>query len=666
MVGRGGGRGTAVRQEVDTRARLVVLGLVVVALFAGLLTRLWFLEVAGGESLAVAAQSNADEVVQVPALRGRILDVKGRVLAETKAVTTLVVDRQKLTAEARAKLVPNLARVLGKTPEEIEQRLDNKNVQPFEAVTVAELVTDDQAQYVWEHRQEFPRTRVTSRFLRVYPEGTLGAHVVGYTGRINAEEYAARKSDRYAVDDEIGKSGIEQTFESELRGEPELKRVRVDNRGLKVGESVVRKAEPGHDVQLSIDIDAQRVAEQSLEQGMEGSRHLVSSEGGYFQATGGAVVVLDTRTGSVVALASAPTFDPNQLVMGGAPFSYFDPNGELPLIDRALSGYAPGSTFKLFSSIATLQFGIRTADETYYDQGCFVFGNDQELCNARKNRYGMVDLPRALTVSSDVYFYNAGNEFWNVYDDEGRDSTDNHPRGYGIQDVARRFGFGMPTGIALGGDQSGRIPDRIFREAFNKNSADPTDRTWRRGDSANLAVGQGDVLVTPLQLANGYAAFANGGTLYTPQLVVGIHDSAAGLPEGQLGRLLRTVDPPAPRTTDLTPEVRGPVLAGLEGVVQSQEGTAFFSFNTYDGVPVAGKTGTAQRIGKQDTSWFAGIMNPENDPAHPQYAVVAMVEQGGFGADVSAPIVRRIIDFLNGDPDPAPVRWAPAPVKKTD
>jgi penicillin-binding protein 2 len=657
-----------VRPEIDTRARLVIIGLVVVALFGGLLTRLWFLQVAGGENLAVAAQSNGDKVVQIPPLRGRIVDAQGRVLAETVPVTTLVVDRQHLDDDARARLVPALARVLGVTPEEVATRIDDKDAQPFEPAVVADRVGDDVSQYVWEHRDEFPATRVAYTYLRVYPQGEYAAHVVGYTGQIDAQEYATRRNKGYAAEDTIGKTGVEQTFESTLRGKPELKQVRVDNRGVKVDETVLRRARPGNDIQLSIDIDAQVAAAQSLQQGMEGARQLIDPDhGGFYDATGGAVVVLDARSGEVRALVSAPSFDPNALVMGGAPPEYFDPNGELPLIDRALNGYAPGSTFKLFTSIATLKYGIRTADETYNDEGCFVFGNDQELCNARKEAYGYVDLPRALTVSSDTYFYNAGNEFWNVYRDEGQDSTPIHARGNGLQETARAFGFGAPTGIALSGDQSGRIPDLAFRAAFNEDSEDPTDRTWRRGDSANLAVGQGDVLVTPLQLANGYAAFANGGTLLTPKLVTAIRASAAGLPPGVLGKMVGEARVAPPRPTGLTPELREPVLAGIEGVVADPEGTAYYSFNTYEGVQVAGKTGTAQAgKDKQDTSWFAAITNPENDPAQPQYVVVAMVEQGGFGADIAAPIVRRVVDFLSGNPDPPPVHYAPAPVKKND
>ena len=650
----------------------MVVGLVIVALFGGLLARLWFLQVAGGENLAVAAQSNGDRLVQVPALRGRILDDKGRVLAETRAVSTLEVDKPDLTPAARARLVPNLARVLGLSTEDVDKRLDDPNNAVFETVTVSpQPMNDDQAQYVVEHQDDFPDTRVASSFLRYYPNGPLAAHVLGYTGRINAEEYAAYKSKGYTADDTIGKTGIEQTFESDLRGTPEINKVRVDNRGVKIGESVVRKAQPGHDIQLSIDIEAQKVAEDSLAQGMDGARNLVSPEGGYFQANGGAVVVLDARTGAVRALASAPTFDPNAIVMGGAPPDYFDPNGALPLIDRALSPYPPGSTFKLFTSMATLKYGIRTADETYFDNGCVEFG-DRERCNAKKTKYGIVDLPRALTVSSDAYFYNVGKEFWSAFQEESGGHADDpnvaHPRGYGIQEVARAFGFGAPSGIELGGDQSGRIPDLAFNQALNKDSEDPTSRTWRQGDSASLSVGQGDVLVTPLQLADGYAAFANGGTLHTPQLVTRILASSAGLPEDQVGKTLEERVPPPPRPTGLTPDVRDPILAGIKGTVSSGDGTAYFSFNTYDGVPVAGKTGTAQAgENKQDHSWFAGLLNPDGDPAQPQYAVVAMVEHGGFGADAAAPIVRRLMDFLSGNPDPPPVHTAPAPaVKKSD
>jgi penicillin-binding protein 2 len=184
---------------------------------------------------------------------------------------------------------------------------------------------------------------------------------------------------------------------------------------------------------------------------------------------------------------------------------------------------------------------------------------------------------------------------------------------------------------------------------------------WRRGDSASLAVGQGDVLVTPLQLADAYAAFANGGTLHQPRLVDEVTQSSAGLPAGQLGPVVHAIDPVVKRTTGLTPEIRQPIVDGLTGVVSNENGTAAGAFADYQGVPIIGKTGTAERKPNQDTSWFAAITNPANDPALPQYVIVAMVEQGGFGANVAAPIVRRVIDYLNNPmATPADVAIAPA------
>jgi penicillin-binding protein 2 len=269
-------------------------------------------------------------------------------------------------------------------------------------------------------------------------------------------------------------------------------------------------------------------------------------------------------------------------------------------------------------------------------------------------------------VSSDIYFYSLGNDLWRKYyakaefGGEDGDKGTSHPVGYAIQNLARDYGFDQPTGVALPGDSKGRIPDLAFNQDINKTNPDQFSRTWRRGDSANLAVGQGDVLVTPLQLANGYATFANGGTLYTPRVVSDVRKSAVGLPGGTLGAPDHTIDPQVKHKVTLTPEVRNPIIEGLDGVTHS--GTAAGSFGDYSGpFHVIGKTGTAEAGSKANTSWFACILNPENDPAQPQYVVLAMVEEGGFGANVAAPIVRRVVDYLSDPAQPlAPVHIAPA------
>ena len=670
--------------EPNSGRRLAIIGVLVVALFAGMLTRLWFLQVTGGEKLAVAAQRQRDRFVTVPATRGTIYDRNGTPLAQTVPVTSLVVDRQQLSATERKTLEKNLGSLLSTpttplTPDEVDKLIDNTNYEAFEPTPVAKNITLDQAIYVTEHRADFPEVSVTRTAERQYPNGVTGADVVGYLGQVNQADLDARAGEGYLPRDTIGKTGIEKMFESELRGTPGRDKVEVDNQGRAVNVVEVKKPEAGHDVRLTVDLPIQQVAENALEQGMEGARTLVDPDSGnYYAANAGAVVVLDARSGAVVAMASNPGFDPNQFIAGNADQYIKDP--AQPLLNRALNPYAPGSTFKTITSIAMLQNsgpdhlfpdGPNTTYSDYPD-GCFHFGNDEKACNAGGAVLGAVNLPAALTVSSDVYFYTAGNEFWKAYRDEGQKKTGpgddlagdkvpdaDHPVGNAIQHTARTYGFGESTGIGLG-DQPGVIPDHEYRVKVNPEKS--LNQAWLRGNSTALAVGQGDVLVTPLQLANAYAAFANGGTLYQPRLADEVTQSSAGLPAGQLGTPVSAIQALVKRQTGLTADVRAPIEAGLAGVVNpNANGTAGGAFADYTGMPVIGKTGTAQRSGKQDTSWFASVTNPDNDPALPQYVIVTMVEQGGFGASVAAPIARRVIDFLNNPTQPpAPVAVAPA------
>jgi penicillin-binding protein 2 len=659
--------------EANSRRRLAAIGVIVIAMFAGLLTRLWFLQVTGGETLAVAAQRQRDRFVQVPAVRGTIYDAKGNVLAQTVPVTTLTVDRQQLSPAERKTLEVNVGALLQTDAAGVDRLIDNPQYASYLPVPVAKDVDLQKAVYVMEHRDQFPEISVSRTAERRYPQGFQAADLLGYVGQINDKELAAHAGDGYDQTDTIGKIGIEQIFESELRGTPGKDKVEVDNEGRAVNVVEVKKPEAGHDVRLTVDLATQHIAEESLQQGMDGARTLVDPDSGNnYAANAGAVVVLDARTGSVVAMGSNPSFDPNDFIDGNADKYFKDPN--FPLINRALNAYAPGSTFKPITSIAMLQSGLYQdgADHVNGEDppGCFTFGNNEQRCNAGRAVLGSVDLRAALTVSSDVYFYSVGNEFWNRYREEGKAKgftgdlagdklpDADHPVGDAIQHTAATYGLGEQSGIGLD-DQAGIIPNHEYRVKVNPNS--PENQFWRRGDSASLAVGQGDVLVTPLQLADAYAAFANGGTLYQPRLADEVTANSAGLPAGQLGPVVHAIDPLVRRTTGLTPEVRQPIVDGLTGVVANENGTAAGAFADYQGpVPVIGKTGTAERKPNQDTSWFAAITNPANDPAYPQYVIVAMVEQGGFGANVAGPIVRRVIDYLNNPTaTPAPVVIAP-------
>jgi penicillin-binding protein 2 len=523
----------------------------------------------------------------------------------------------------------------------------------------------------------FPEVSAPRTSVREYSEaGVAAANLVGYTGEINDDELEAHVGERYEAGDTIGKTGVEQTFESELRGVPGRNKVQVDNLGRAVDTITVKKPRAGHDVQLTVDGDAQKIALESLQQGIDGARGVVSPDSdNYYEPTGGAVVVLDARTGSVVAMASAPNYNPNDFITGNSDRYLKDPNH--PLLDRATSAYPPGSTFKMISAVAMLKSGLEPGGRnfTYYDPGYFDFGNDQRLYNAGRVELGSVDLPRALTVSSDVYFYKVGNDFWVQYRTEGQAAGHTgdlagdlipdaeHPVGNAIQHTARDFGFGELTGIGFGESpdlSAGIIPNHEYRAEVNKNSTDRFSRAWLRGDSANLAVGQGDVLVTPLQLALAYATLGNGGALNVPRVASAVRQSAATLDDGQLGAVDHTIDRQVRRNVDLPPEVRDPILEGLHGAINSGEGTAYGAFADYVGYSIVGKTGTAQVSG-EDTAWFVCVMNPENNPNQPQYVVLAMVEHGGFGAAVAAPIARRVVNFLT-DPTvvPAPVAVAPA------
>ncbi|MCI0633407.1 MAG: penicillin-binding protein 2, partial [Actinobacteria bacterium] len=544
--------------------------------------------------------------------------------------------------------------------------INDPRVAAFAPVPVAIDATAEQITYIREHQEDFPGVAADRVTIREYPNGRLAAHVLGYVGEINADELRAMKDDGYRQGDKIGKSGVEQMFESELRGEPHVQRLEVDSRGRLIRVLEDKPAVPGKDMRLTIDLDIQRIAEESLRQGMEGAGNIrdLNTEGRYetYRAGSGSVTVLDPRDGSVVAMASAPDFDPAEFTNGipKQTFAEFESEASnFPLLNRAVQGqYAPGSTFKLITAIAGLETGLLTPSETIYDQGFLDVGDPPtRFENAGGKEHGSVDLARALTVSSDVYFYEVGRDLWQLYNDE-RAQNEDIDKGYATQNVAREFGFGAPTGIGFTGEATGRIPDREFKEDFNRTNPNLEQRRvsslWLPGDSVNLAVGQGDLLVTPLQLANAYATFANGGTRYTPRVASALLEPRTG-DEESAPVVVQDLAPQPAEELELGPEVRDPILYGLAGVVSNGAGTANDAFQGFRNASVAGKTGTAQVEPKQDTSLFVGISPVEQ----PQYVTLAIVEEGGFGSAVAAPIVRRIIEGLAGNMNPVPVQVRP-------
>lgn len=669
--------------EGNSRARLSIVGIIVLALFSGLFARLWFLQV-GSSTETAAAQTRANRVriITEPGVRGRILDRNGEILVENKLVDVIQV-RHGLKPAERRRTVRNLSMLLGETKKEIAKSIDDPRYSAYQPVPIkTEGVTFDMIAYIKARPEQFPKVEAVRRSVRTYSHNLfngrpLAPHLLGYVGILNKQEQKLHKRDHYAADDLIGKEGVEQMFESELRGLPRIRKIEVDSRGRLVRELSDRPAQVGNDVQLTMDANLQRVAQDSLEQGMQlaADRQDTSYAQGYkeFNASGGAAIVMDPKDGSIVALASAPEYDAEQFTTG-LPLKEFkrlnDPKNHFPLLNRATQGlYAPGSTFKMVSAVAGLENKEITPEFSFDDRGLVGYGNcpptpalsdESPSCTIFKNAggtpHGPVNLDRALRVSSDVYFYNLGFLFWQKFDHGDK------KQGYGIQRTAREFGFGKPTGIGLPNEAQGRIPDLAFKKAFNKGNPDPVARTWLPGDNANTAVGQGDVLVTPLQLAVAYSAFENGGKVFQPRVASTINTP------GSVSNLRKIRSLQVGRV-DLPKDVRAEVLKGLFGVVSSEEGTANASFADYAGIPVAGKTGTAEQNGKQDNALFAAMVNPEPKPEQEcnakdrsgcQYVVIVVVEEGGFGSSVAAPIARRIIDSINNPTqDPPPVQYHP-------
>lgn len=624
----------------DSRVRVSIVGVVALALFSALFARLWYLQVAASGQFVAAAQSNSVRTLPEPALRGRILDAKGRPLVDNRIANAITIDR-KITDEERELVVPRLAELLGISVADIEKKLDDPRVSPYTAVPVALDVPEEALVYVSEHREDFPSVRAEPIAFRRYVNGAMAAHVLGYVGEINEQELAAQLgAGAYELGDDIGKSGVEQTYESDLRGEPGVRRLEVDSRGRVLRTLETRKPRSGHDVRLTIDLDVQRVAEESLAQGILGARAAQdkAEKKGFktFAAPAGAVVVLDVSDGSVVAMASNPTYDPNEFVDGIATPRWKelnDPAGHYPLVDRAIAGqYAPGSTFKLITALGGLQSGAITPGKTVNDKGSYRYPTDpgRPFTNDNSAAYGSVNLSRALTVSSDVYFYTIGGDLYYR-------QRHGQPGGDALQETARAYGFGALTGIALPNEQSGRVPDAAWKQRIHdSNPAAFPYPDWLPGDNIQFAIGQGDVLSTPLQLADAYAAFANGGTLFQPRLAAQVRTAG--------GQSLRTLQPIVTRQVPVPG--RAEILDGLTGVVSSDRGTAAGVFAGFPPGMVGGKTGTTQVEGKQNSSWFVGL----TPAAAPRYVVVAVVEEGGYGAATAAPIVRRVMQAINGLP----------------
>jgi penicillin-binding protein 2 len=625
------------------KLRLAIIGIVALSLFAALFARLYFLQVLAAPEYKLAAQANQVRVVAEPAPRGRILDRNGKVLVDNRASNVVAIDRSKIAdAEERDELLTRLSVVLGVTPDVLRSRYDDLRVSPYTPVPIAEDVPEDVLVLLRERRSDFPSVVAKRVAVRTYPNGALAAHVLGYVGEVNQEELD-ENPDMYSLGDTIGKAGVEKVYESELRGEDGEQRIEVDAEGVPIRVVSRRPPVQGDDVVLSIDIDVQRVAEEALAQGLLAARGQPFEENnvtvGLLRADAGAAVVLDAKEGTVIAVASNPTFDPSTLIDRITPEEaemLFGDDSGAPFTNRAIQGqYAPGSTWKLVTADAAIRTGLIPPGYVIDDPGTYTIPGDctGRGClrrNAGSRAFGRVDLRRALAVSSDVYFYNLGAQLWQRRAEPQFGRT-------AIQDTAALLGFGAQTGVPLPAESKARLSTPDLRAQMHEEypNAFPSGG-WFTGDNVSLAIGQGELTVTPIQLANAYATYANNGTRFSPNIALRV--------QTQEGELVKEISPRVAQRIDIPAAARDTIMAGFIGAVADPEGTAYNAFLGFplDLIPVAGKTGTAQAPPKQDTALFVG-MAPAYDP---RYVTAVVMEQSGFGASAAAPVARKVFGQL--------------------
>ena len=575
--------------------RLTVLLAVIAGLMVVLAIRLWQIQMVQGEYFLRLAEENRLRVTSVAAPRGLITDRKGRPLILNRPAFTVSI----LPTELRrpGEVLPKVAAKLGMSVQDVRAKLDAARDRPFDPVRLRRDAPKEAIAALEEDRDDLPGVLVQIEPVRAYPYGTIAAHLLGYLGEINDRDLATLRSQGYEAGDLIGKDGIERIYDRYLKGRAGQIQAEVDANGRPLRVIGTTRPVPGDTLTLGIDLEVQKTAEAAL-----GTRV-------------GAVVAMDPSDGTIVALVSHPSFDPNLFATGITSGSWTgllrDP--QQPLLDRAIQGgYPTGSVFKIVTATSALELGLTRPDSRFYCPGYYNLGghifHDHEA-------HGNISFLEGIAQSCNVVFWTLA-----------------RPVGPGhLAEYARQYGLGQVTGIDLVQESAGIIPDPAWKLRVWKQA-------WYAGETLNLAVGQGYMLATPLQVARMLAAVANGGRLVTPHIAVQITTPA--------GQLVRRVEPPSTGALHVSAQTMAILRAGLAAVVT--HGTA--ASIQIPGLPVAGKTGTAENPHGKPHAWFAGYAPIDS----PRLVVVALVENVGFGAEFAGPIVQRVLQTAFGiAPPPA-------------
>ncbi|WP_169950812.1 penicillin-binding protein 2 [Microbispora sp. H11081] len=649
------------------RGRLLVLQVLVIAMIVILVVRLWQVQVVQGSRFVTVATETRTREVRVPALRGAILDSSGRPLVRNRTTLVVSVDRGRLErmkdgGDAVLRRLSTVLKVpLSKLKQEI--RACGPGVSrpcwpgsPYTPIPVANNVNPRAALQILERQEDFPGVTADIQALRDYPNGKDAAQLLGYLQPVTQSELEKREGLKanYSGVDLTGRDGLERTYDSALRGAPGLRNVQVDRMGKVITVNQQSDPVPGDILVTSIDANVQRIVEKSIDQAMQ---EVPNSDGA-------AAVVLDIKTGRVIAMASRPTYDPKVWTGGIAEKDYrrllSDKSGK-PLVSRAIAGeYAPGSTFKI-SSVSAMVADGQPLHGTYQCPGAYTV-EGRAYPNAGGMSLGAISLHEALVKSCDTVFYRAGYEEWLRDGGKVPKSKVKEP----MPTMAKAYGFGRRTGIDLPGESAGRIPTRGWKRDLWSSTKDEMCRRAKTGypemkdqsraafakrlahencvegaifhayEAVNLSIGQGDVLVTPLQLARAYAALLGDGNVRSPRI-----GWALMRPDGSLKQ---EIPVPVEGHLPINDETREYIRKALSEV--PSDGTAAGAFRGFpmNVVKIGGKTGTAEVYGKEDTSWFASFAPAD----HPRLVTVVMVAQGGFGASTAAPAARRIWEGIFG------------------
>jgi penicillin-binding protein 2 len=606
-------------------SRLSMAVVVVTLLTLVLLARLVYLQIINHRHYATLSQENRIHPRPIPPVRGQILDRNGVVLAENRPVYTLELIPEQI--DDMEGLLHRLGEIVELQPRDLRNFRRQLRRRPrFESLTLRAYLSNEEAARIAVNRPNLDGVELHARLQRYYPLGGLGVHAVGYVGRIDEQEYASVDRSAYRGTEHIGKLGVEQSYEQQLLGYVGIEKVEANahGRALRVLERIAPKA--GQNLYLNLDARLQATAEAAL----KGRR--------------GAVVAMDPNNGEVLALVSTPIYDPNPFVNGIDPESYRllieDP--DKPLINRALNGqYAPGSTIKPFLALAALELDDFNPDETVFCNGYFRLpGSRRRFRDWKKSGHGEVNLHTAIVQSCDVYFYRLALTL-----------GINH-----IKDTLASLGFGSPTGIDIMGESPGLLPSPEWKQARGE--------PWYPGETVVTGIGQGPILVTPLQLATAVSVLANRGTRLKPRLLRAVEDPRTGALQPTVAETAGKIVLERASGWDI-------VRTGMIDVVHGEHGTARgIGWNAP--YKIAGKTGTAQVSAVPQGEVYDESQTPERLRDHalfiafapaddPKIAVAVVVENGGHGSSAAAPIARKVMDEYLLGPD----KKKPLPPKQT-